>query len=167
MHFIPADISQVVIQSPAGLGNYASTAFRDACMDVVRAPNTHGEYCWVFTHASSGEVVEMASRKSYRLAAAAKKWQRYVLDPHAIADVDALTETVEATLDFISEFGPSVLSLEGIRSESVQCEHLAAVLRASSTWRDEVPGWSKAVDVSRAAALAADLDPNDVLYGMI
>lgn len=167
MHYAHADIPQVVIHSPAGLGNYAGTNIRDAWMELVRAPNTNSEYWRVLTHGSSGKVEELARMTSYRLAAGAKKWQRHVLDPHALADVDALTETVEATLDFISEFGPTVLSLENIRSNSVQCEHLAAVLRASSSWSDEVPGWRAALEVSKQAVVAAGLDPNDVLYGMI
>lgn len=135
-------------------------------MELVRAPKTNSEYWRVLAYGSSGKVEEVASMKSYRLAAGAKKWQRHVFDPHALADVDALTETVEATLDFISEFGPTVLSLEHIRSNSVQCEHLAAVLRASSSWSDDVLGWRSALEVAKQAVLAAGLDPDDVLYGM-
>ncbi|GLS95842.1 hypothetical protein [Piscinibacter gummiphilus] len=167
MHYVHVEPSRAVILSPAGLGSYAGAQFRDAWMDSVRAPQTNSEYSQMFVHASSGEVLEAASVKSYRLAAGAKRWQRHVLDPHATADVDALTETVEAALEFISEFGPPTLSLEYFRSGSVQCEHLAAVLRASCSWRQEIPGWDEAVEVARVAAEAAGLDPEDVLYGLI
>jgi hypothetical protein len=167
MHYAHVEVPHVVIQSPAGLGQYSISEIPDAEMELVRAPNTNGIYWRVIAHGSSGKVEELVHQKTYRLGAAIKKWQRYLLDPNAPADVDALTETVEAALEMIAEFGPNAFSLEGVQVGSAQCEHLAAVLRASSSWSDDVPGWSSALEVARQSALAAGLEPEDVLYGMI
>ncbi|MDE3186536.1 MAG: hypothetical protein KGM96_03295 [Acidobacteriota bacterium] len=167
MPYALAETPTAEVRSPSVLGRYQSADVRDAGMQWVRARDTNAEYFLEFARGSSGEAAEVASMKSYRLAKAIKKWQKYVMNPDAATDVDALTETVEAVLDFISEFGPSALSLHSVQAEAVQCEHLAAALRASSSWRGQIPGWDLAIKATADAARSAHLDPEDVLYGMI
>jgi hypothetical protein len=102
-----------------------------------------------------------------KLAALVTLWQRHVLNPAASVDVDALTETVEAAMDVIFEFGPGALSLVGLKPEAVQGEHLATLLRASSSWRNQIPGWDAALAVDIEALRRAGTEPKDALFGMI
>jgi hypothetical protein len=98
---------------------------------------------------------------------ATHKWQRLVLDPGAPVDVDAISETVDAIYEVIDAYGPAIISFEDVRSERVQGEHLAAALRATSPWRQEILGWQTALDVARDALASGGVDPNDALYGLI
>lgn len=111
-------------------------------------------------------IAKLATQVSAR-AAISEQWRRLVLDPGAPADVDSLTETVESTLDYVAEFGPGALDLSGLNPAGVQCEHLASVLRATSFWQDEVPGWHQALVVAQEACEQAGQDADDVLFGMI
>lgn len=94
-------------------------------------------------------------------------WGEYVFDPSASADVDALSETADAALDFVERFGPSSLQLAHLDPIKVHGEHLATLLRATSTWRDEIQGWNDALQVSAEALKLANIDPQDALFGMI
>ncbi|CAJ3119801.1 Uncharacterised protein [Burkholderia pseudomallei] len=96
-----------------------------------------------------------------------QRWQRFVLDPRASVDVDDLSETVDALYEAIGTFGPSVVSFEHLESNSVQGEHLAAALRATSPWRDEVAGWHTALQTARVALVNSGVAPEDALYGLI
>lgn len=155
--------------SRSGSGAYFQEVVIDK-MESVRAPMTNTHYAFVFKHGSFGDVQHFAlmkGMKAWKLALANEQWQRHVFDPSSPSNVDSLTDTVEAVLDFIAEFGPSSIALSGFQPTAVQGEHLAALLRASSTWRDEIPGWHDALGVARAAIELAGLDPNDALFGMI
>jgi hypothetical protein len=158
-----------VVHSPSGLGAYRPSLIV-GWKESVRAPDTNTHYVFVVNHGSYGNVAPLelkAGMKAWKMADATNQWRRHMFDPLAPSHVDALTETVEATLDFIAEFGPETLSLQGIQYNFVQAEHLAAVLRASSTWRDRVPGWSDALVAAVAAVQTAGHDPKDVLFGMV
>ena len=96
----------------------------------------------------------------------ADKWRKNVLDLGAATDVDALTETVESVLDVVAEFGPGFLVFRNLSPSNVQVEHLAAALRASSSWKDEIASWDDALQVAKAAADLSNIDPGDVLFGM-
>lgn len=95
------------------------------------------------------------------------KWKEFVMTPAAPTDVDALTETVDGVLTVIEDIGPEFLSLSGLRPDKVNGEHLAALLRASSTWHTSVPGWEDALEVAKESLKRSGQDPEDALYGMI
>ena len=171
MHYAPTpDMHPVAeVRSPAGLGAYRQGVALGR-IETVRGPETNSPYVVMFKHGSFGDMAQfdlMTGMMAWKQASANEQWRRLVLDPRAAAHVDALTQTVEAGLDFIAEFGPGSLSLAGLDQASVQCEHLAALLRATSTWRDSIPGWNEALNVARAAVDSAGLDPEDVLFGMV
>lgn len=94
-------------------------------------------------------------------------WRRHVLDPNALVDTDMISETVDHVFQMASRFGPSSLDFRGLRVEAVNGEHLAAALRASSSFSHMVLGWDNALQVAYEAILAAGGDPQDVLFGMI
>lgn len=155
--------------SPSGLGAYRQEMAIGHLEDIA-ARGSKGVYVTRFIHGSLGGVSDlqlMASMRATRLANAYEHWRRQVMDPGAPTDVDALTATVAAGLDLVAEFGPDSLSLAGLRPDDVQCEHLAALLRATSTWRDSIVGWHEALDVAKASVAGAGLDPDDVLFGMV
>lgn len=105
--------------------------------------------------------------KAHARAAATVRWQRFVLDPSASSDVDALSETVESVFDAMAAYGPSFIVLSGLSPATVQGEHLAAVLRTTFVWRSEVPGWNDALTVAAQALAAAGVDPGDALFGLL
>ncbi|MGY4726867.1 hypothetical protein [Burkholderia pyrrocinia] len=108
------------------------------------------------------EVVEVPARLSVT-----QKWQRLVFDSSASADVDDLSETVSAVYEAIDTFGPSVITFEFVEANTVQGEHLAAALRATSPWRDEIVGWHEALETARVALGNSGVPPEDALYGLI
>ena len=157
------------VRSPAGLSSYRQGVALGR-IETVRGRETNSSYVVMFKHGSFGDMVQfdlMTAMTAWKQASGNQQWRRLVLDRHAATHIDALTETVEAGLDFIAEFGPGSLSLAGLDQASVQCEHLAALLRATSTWRASIPGWDEALTVARAAVDSAGLDPEDVLFGMV
>jgi hypothetical protein len=157
------------VQSPSGLGNYRPNLII-GWKDSVRAPDTNTRYFLLVSHGSFGNIAPLqlkAGMEAWKMTDANYQWRRQVFDPMAPNHVDALTETVEATLDYIAEFGPQTLDLQGVQNNFVHAEHLAAVLRASSTWSDQVPGWNDALRAAVAAVKSSGQDPKDVLFGMV
>lgn len=94
-------------------------------------------------------------------------WGHYVLNPDAPADVDVLTETVDMALDFVAKYGAAKIELSNLDPAKVNGEHLATLLRALSTWSNEIPGWQDALQVDIEALELAGVDPKDALFGMI
>lgn len=94
-------------------------------------------------------------------------WRRHVMDPNALVDTDTIAETVDNVFQMASRFGPSSLDFRGLRAEAVNGEHLAAALRASSSFSHMALGWEDALQVAYDAVLAAGGDPQDALFGMI
>lgn len=82
------------------------------------------------------------------------------------ADVDSLTITAETALEAIAEFGPEVIPTCDLAGLQIQGEHLATLLRATYVWRNEIAGWSDALDVARRSLADQGVDPDDALYGM-
>lgn len=171
MHYAQFDSMQSVsaLHSPAGLCSYKHGMTFGPKVSI-KGPVTNSPYVVKIEHGSFGDVTQlelMLGAKVWRQASAGEQWKRHVFNSNAAADVDALTETVEAGLDYIAEFGSKSLALTGLRAHDVQCEHLAALLRATSTWRNEIPGWYQALTTAKLAVELARLDPEDVLFGMI
>lgn len=81
--------------------------------------------------------------------------------------VDSLTKTAESALGWLLLNGVSHLDLSGLVPEDVNCEHLALILRMTSTFKDSVEGWHDALSVAQTAASIANLNPSDVLFGLI
>jgi len=139
-------------------------------MESVRAPETQNYYVQNFKHGSFGDAAQLGlllKMTEWKQTVSVERIGRHIFNPHAPADVDSLTETVEAVLDAVAEFGPSVLNLRNLRAEYVQGEHLAALLRVTSTWQDEVADWNEALGVAAKAVVLAGSDPDDILFGMI
>lgn len=157
------------LKSPFGYRVYRHEAAL-GLMESVRAPETQNHFVQKFRHASFADAAQQGLIKQvlgWKEAKATEKWRRYVFNPQSSADVDALTETVEAVLDAVSEFGPSVLKINGLRAKNVNGEHLAALLRVSSTWQNDIAGWSEALSIAVEAVSQSGADPDDIFFGMI
>lgn len=81
--------------------------------------------------------------------------------------VDNLTKTAESALGWLIVNGISNLDLSGLIPEDVNCEHLALILRMTSTFKDSIIGWNNALEVAQTAATLSSLDPSDILFGLI
>lgn len=101
------------------------------------------------------------------IAESTSKWKELLFNANSVADLDALTETVDALFDSIEEFGPAVVDLRGLVSTKIQPDHLAAILRATATVHDQVPGWAAALKVAEEAFVSLGQDPGDALFGLI
>lgn len=119
-------------------------------------------YTGSFSRQRSGAPARYLSADSHDVA-----WRKHVCDTDASPDVDSLTETAEAVMTLVAEHGPARLNLQGFTAAAVQGEHLATLLRASFSWRDQVPGWHGALRVAEIALKRASLDPEDALFGLI
>lgn len=134
---------------------------------AVRSRNSDRHF---FVEPATGSFADSTGYRIAELCDAAAlntKWQLQVLDVSSPVDVDDLTDTVDAALEVVSRYGPASLDLSSLPGEPVQVEHLAAVLRASSMWKDQVPGWQDSRDWAEVIAAESGLDPADVLYGMV
>lgn len=94
-------------------------------------------------------------------------WKKFVFDPKARTDVDAISETVSDLVDALDSTGLESLDLSGLNPAAVSGEHLAAVLRITYAGRAKVKGWGDAVRVAREALQSEGLDYKDVLHGLI
>ena len=94
-------------------------------------------------------------------------WKRYLFDINASTDVDTISETVESVFESLARDGPSAIDLTTISASQVNGEHLAALLRATSSWRDQIPGWDRALIVASKALELANVDPKAALAGML
>ena len=97
----------------------------------------------------------------------ATKWRRNVTDPKSSVDVDAISVTMDSVFEWMALWGPESINLGSMVETDVQGEHLAAVLRATSSWSDVVPGWGEALAHARKALAYEGVDPEDALYGLI
>lgn len=157
------------INSRSGYCTYRQGAIL-GFMESVRAPETQNFYVQKFKHGSFGDAAQLGlllQMTEWKQTVAVEKFRRHVFNPHASTDVDSLTETVEAVLDAVAEFGPSVIKLQHLCAEHIQGEHLAALLRVTSTWQNEVPDWTEALGVAANAVSLAGSDPEEILFGMI
>jgi hypothetical protein len=91
---------------------------------------------------------------------------KHLHNPSAPVDVDALTETVGRLVDLVGEHGFHYLDLTTVTPSTVNGEHLAAVLRITSSNRILVKGWNHALQVARVALHQQGVNVADVLFGI-
>ena len=94
-------------------------------------------------------------------------WRRFLFDPTASTDVDAISETIDSVFDAMAKVGPTAIDLRGVAVDNVSAEHLVAVLRATYLDRETVPGWPYALAQAPDALRRFELDPNEVLVGLV
>jgi hypothetical protein len=95
-----------------------------------------------------------------------KPWQRYLSNPAASGDVDALSETARSVFETLAKYGPTGVGLVNLDPTRTHGEHLATVLRATFKWRSQVPGWNEALSVAAEALKGAGINPTDALFGL-
>jgi len=94
-------------------------------------------------------------------------WKKSLLDPGATTDVDSISETIDSVFAALTTFGPGAVDLSGVAIHTVNGEHLAAILRVTSSLQEFTPGWEHALEVAKAALTNAGADPADALFGMV
>jgi hypothetical protein len=94
-------------------------------------------------------------------------WKSFVIEKHAPVDTDSVAETIDRVFQMAYRFGPSSVDFRGMDSSKVNGEHLAAALRAASSFKHLALGWSNALRVAKEAILVEGGDPSDSLLGMI
>ena len=115
---------------------------------------------------SAATLVQQVNLRAVAQSASIEQWRSRVLETELPSDVDSLSVTIEAVLTCVSEYGLDAIALDGFAEDTVQPEHFAAMLRAVSTWRDRLPGWSNALRLAERAGARAGLDVEDLLFGM-
>lgn len=90
----------------------------------------------------------------------------YVLDIEAPSDVNAISKTIKNVFVALSKVGPEGIDLNGLEPDQVNGKHLAAMLRATGQWRDQVPGWRRAIEVAKKALDRAGINPINALFGL-
>lgn len=94
-------------------------------------------------------------------------WKRHLLDLRAPADVDALSETIDAIYDAIDRFGPGAINLATLPPATINGEHLAAILRATFAFQNQIPGWAHARGLAIHALQNANIAIDDALAGLL
>lgn len=92
----------------------------------------------------------------------AKLWSKYLFDPTAPDDVDAMTETVGWLFEDLLAGNP--IDLTGLKSDEINPYHLAVILRGTYTRQDIIPGWREAYFVAKEALSKEDAE--DALLGL-
>lgn len=107
------------------------------------------------------------NRQTKAIAEFSVYWKKFLSDPNADVDVDAISESIDFVYEAIDQFGPGGVDLNNLEASHVSGEHLAAILRATSSWKTLVPGWTEALAVAVDALKLAKIDVDDALIGLI
>ena len=94
------------------------------------------------------------------------QWKGRVCNVRTPTNDEALFETFEIVSSLVSGSRPSDLNVRGLQADTVNGEHLVALLRASYLERANVPGWDDALTVAREALILAHLPVEDHLEGL-
>lgn len=120
----------------------------------------------VGSFSSGADKTLKAYVRSSHEAVTYNKLRALVSSENSLSDVDNLTVTAETALEAIAEYGPEVIPTSDLSGLQIQGEHLATLLRATYSWRNEIAGWSEALEVARRSLADQGVDPDDALYGM-
>ena len=94
-------------------------------------------------------------------------WQVHLHNNESSTTVDSIAETIDGVFDAIEKFGPAVIELRNLEPGKIEPEHLAAILRATATIHDQIPGWASALDIAKRSFQSLGHDPSDALFGLI
>lgn len=123
-----------------------------------------------FKQASTGkaEIIDIREwQEAKDHAIAVNKWKVAIQNPLAETSIKALALTAKILLETIQKFGVEKITFTGLDIDSVQVEHLATALRASSKWKDQIAGWKVALEKAQTICDREKIDPADLLFGMI
>jgi hypothetical protein len=105
-------------------------------------------------------------RSTEETKALAAKWMSLMLDKSAPVNANALTKTVKPLFEALSRYGAGAVDLRGLRAEQVNGVHLAVVLRATFSRKQQTLGWEHALSVARDALRRDGLEDDDALAGL-
>ncbi len=95
------------------------------------------------------------------------KWKKNLLNPNTPITVDAISDTIESIFDVLYKKGPALINLQNLDINRINPIHLSSILRATSNWEKDVPGWNEALEIAKTSLIEKGFDPNDALYGLI
>lgn len=93
-------------------------------------------------------------------------WKQNILDLNKTTDVDSISETIDSVFDTFEKEGYLGIDLCFVKSDGVNTEHLAGVLRATSSVNGNIQGWKHALSICYVSAQKNGYDPDDVLFGL-
>jgi len=117
-------------------------------------------------HSAAEKTLKSVFKTGHRVATY-NKLRALISVENSGTDVDDLTITAETALEAVIEFGPAIIPTNDMGGIQIHGEQLATLLRATYSWRDEIPGWDAALDTARLRLVEQGVDPDDALYGMI
>lgn len=161
---------------PVTIASQQSHAVYKACLDITQLASRHvaswttGLTPRAYKTGTINSREEISLQDLLRIDSRMKSTSQIrgmICNKEASTDIEHLSHTVEAALLAISEFGPQVIDLHNLSPTEVQGEHLATLLRATSTWKAEISGWEETLNIAAQALTESGIDPADALYGMI
>ena len=155
-----------VIQSGLGQFQYLSQYDPDRLEDFNLTGWTKALIQKVSWADAQGQATEKLTVVK-RLVFLQSQWKERVCSARTPTNDEALFKTFEIVTSLVSEGHPRDLDVRGLKAETVNGEHLVALLRASYLERADVPGWDHALAVAREALLLAHLSPEDHLEGLV
>ncbi len=95
------------------------------------------------------------------------RWKTNLTNPAVAADVDSISETIDAIYEVIGQFGPGAINLRSTLDGQINAAHLASILRATFQIRSDISGWNTARDKAKQLLPLAGIDVNDALAGLL
>ena len=94
-------------------------------------------------------------------------WRDNVLGTEMGRTAQALTSTARSVFQVLFDLGPEGMDFTGFVPSKVSPIHLCTALRATSRWRNTIPGWHEAAQVAYNACLLHGLDPKAATSGLL
>ena len=96
----------------------------------------------------------------------AEEWKALLLDRDAPVTAKALMATVKPLFQALSVYGAGAVDLSGLSPDSVNGMHLAVILRATFSRKNQTVGWETALSVAREALNRDCINPDRALAGL-
>ena len=95
------------------------------------------------------------------------KWKEIVQDSLVEADLLTLYLTSDLLIKAIHHYGVKEITFTDLDINNVQVELLAMALRTTSKWKDDITGWHTALEQAKIICKSKEMDPTDILFGLI
>ena len=116
---------------------------------------------------NSAALIFAQQESAMAIAELARRWKKSLLDVTASKTSKALGETIDPLFEAMLQFGASAIDLRNLPVERVNGIHLAVILRATLTRKEETPGWEEALEVAKQALQREGIDIEDALGGLL
>jgi hypothetical protein len=112
-------------------------------------------------------VEEFIKKQMEEVTSSLRKWDLYLTDINAPVDVNAIAKTLDLVFEAMNKYGAGAVDLCNLHAPNINGEHLAAILRATSSIKNLIPGWANALNVAKTALTNQHIEIEDALFGLI